>query len=82
MIAVANLLSTVLTLYMWIIIIRVLLSWINPHPHNPIVQFLYQVTEPVLRPIRALLPTSQMGLDLSPMVVILIIFLLQRFLAG
>jgi YggT family protein len=63
---------------MWIIIIRALISWVNPDPWNPIVRFLYQVTEPVLRPIRRRLPLS--GIDLSPVVVILVIYFLQRFL--
>jgi YggT family protein len=56
------------------------LSWVSPDPFNPIVRFLYRVTEPVLRPIRRRLPTFQMGLDLSPMVVILAIYFLQAFL--
>ncbi|MFQ5896925.1 MAG: YggT family protein [Candidatus Methylomirabilia bacterium] len=77
----ANLLNTLLMVYMWIIIARALLSWINPDPSNPIVRFLYQATEPVLRPIRDLLPTRQIGLDLSPMIAILIIFILQGLLA-
>ena len=78
--AVASLVNLVLWAYMWIIIIRALISWVNPDPHNPIVRLLYRVTEPVLRPIRDRLPTWQMGLDLSPLVVLLIIFFLQRFL--
>ena len=66
-----------LTVYMWMIIIRALLSWVNPDPWNPIVQFLTRVTEPMLAPIRRRLPTWQMGIDLSPMVAILIIWLVQ-----
>lgn len=78
--ALANLVSLVLTVYLWIIIARALLSWVNPDPFNPIVRFLYRVTEPVLRPIRHRLPTLAMGLDLSPLVVILGIYVLQSFL--
>jgi YggT family protein len=78
--ALANLVSLVLTVYLWIIIARALLSWVNPDPSNPIVRFLYRVTEPVLRPIRHRLPTLAMGLDLSPLVVILGIYVLQSFL--
>ncbi|MGH7359658.1 MAG: YggT family protein [Candidatus Rokuibacteriota bacterium] len=78
LLAVAWLLEYVLWAYMWIIIIRSLLSWVNPDPWNPIVRFLYQVTEPVLRPIRRRLPVT--GIDFSPVVVILAIYLLQRFL--
>ena len=64
-----------LILFFWCII-----SWVSPDPHNPIVQFFYRATEPVLRPIRRRLPTWQMGMDLSPIVVILIIVFLQYFL--
>ena len=78
LLAAAWLLEYVLWAYMWIIIIRSLLSWVNPDPWNPIVRFLYQVTEPVLRPIRRRLPMS--GIDFSPVVVILAIYFLQRFL--
>jgi len=79
-IALANLVNLALWAYMWLIIVRALLSWVNPDPGNPIVRFLYRVTEPVLRPIRDRLPTWQMGLDLSPLIVILIIYFLQQFL--
>jgi len=78
--ALANLVNLVLTIYIWVIIARALISWVNPDPYNPIVRFLYRVTEPVLRPIRHRLPTFQMGLDLSPMVVIFAIYFLQQFL--
>ena len=77
--ALARLLSLVLEVYFWIIIARAVLSWVNTDPFNPIVRFLYRVTEPVLRPIRRRLPTMQMGLDLSPMVVLLAIYFLQAF---
>jgi len=76
---VANLVNLVLEAYIWIIIARALISWVNPDPRNPIVRFLYQVTEPVLRPIRYRLPTTAMGLDLSPMVVIFGIYLLKNY---
>jgi YggT family protein len=62
---------------MWIIIIRALLSWVNPDPYNPIVQFLTRVTEPVLRPVRKLVPAYRLGIDLSPLIVILIIYFLE-----
>ena len=76
--AVARLLDYVLWAYLWIVVVRALLSWVNPDPWNPIVRFLYQATEPVLRPIRRRLPMS--GIDFSPMVVILAIYFLQWFL--
>lgn len=78
LLAVAKLVDYVLWAYMWIIIIRSLLSWVNPDPWNPVVRFLYQVTEPVLRPIRRRLPTT--GIDFSPAIVILAIYFLQWFL--
>jgi YggT family protein len=80
LLALANLVHLVLLAYMWIIIARAILSWVNPDPFNPIVRFLYRVTEPVLRPIRDRLPTLSMGIDLSPMVVILAIYFLDTFL--
>lgn len=76
----AKLLYYALNIYMWIIIIRALLSWVNPDPYNPIVQFLYRVTEPVLSFVRRKLPIGSFGIDFSPVIVILVIWLLQEFL--
>ena len=81
-IALARLLELVINAYIWIIIARAILSWVNPDPHNPIVRFLYRITEPVLRPVRDRLPTLAMGLDLSPMVVILVLYFLDAFLVS
>lgn len=78
--ATAKVLDIVLVLYMWIIIIRALLTWVNPDPYNVIVQFLYSITEPVLDRVRRLLPMSGMGIDFSPIVVLLAIIFLQTFL--
>ena len=78
--ALAMILDIVLTMYMWIIIIRALLSWVNPDPYNPIVQFLHSLTEPVLYRVRKVLPMPGMGLDLSPIIVLLAIIFLQSFL--
>ena len=77
--AVAVLLSYVLTIYIWLIIIRALISWVNPDPFNPIVQILHRLTDPVLDPVRRRLPDFG-GLDVSPIVVLLAIFFLQSFL--
>lgn len=68
-----------LNIYMLILFVRVLLSWVNPNPHNPIVQILYRLTEPVLAPIRRVLPPMG-GFDLAPLVVFAAIFFLKRFL--
>ena len=76
----AYVINILLTFYMWIIIFRALISWVNPDPYNPIVQFLYKVTEPVLYPIRRMIGSYSIGIDLSPMIAILLIFFLQRFL--
>jgi YggT family protein len=78
--AVANILHIVLNLYMWVIIARALLSWVNPDPYNPIVRFLYNVTEPVLYAIRKRVPIFFGGIDFSPMIVILGIYFLDSFL--
>jgi len=80
-IAVAGVLNLVLTLYLWIIIGRALLSWVNPDPRNPIVRFLHNATEPILYPVRRILPYMG-GVDLSPLVVIAGIYFLQIFLVG
>ena len=78
----ARLLEILLWAYFWLIIARAVLSWVNPDPYNPVVRFLHRATEPVLRPIRHRLPTLQMGLDLSPMIVLLAIYFLESFLVG
>lgn len=79
-VAIAKVIDIVLTIFMWIIIARALISWVNPDPYNPIVQFLYKVTEPVLSPVRRMLPFGSMGIDFSPIIVLLVIFFLQTFL--
>jgi YggT family protein len=79
--AIAFILDTILTLYMWIIIVAALISWVSPDPYNPIVRFLYSVTDPVLRPIRKRLGFA-MGIDISPMIVILIIIFIKHFLVA
>ncbi len=79
--ALAQLLSIALNIYMWIIIIRALISWVAPDPYNPIVQLLYRATEPVLRPVRRFLPVAW-GIDFSPVVVILGIIFLEQFLVA
>ncbi|MBF0401017.1 MAG: YggT family protein [Magnetococcales bacterium] len=75
------LLDFALGIYTWMILIRILLSWVNPDPYNPIVQFLVRATEPVLEPLRRAIPPMA-GLDLSPVVALLGISLLQRLIIG
>jgi YggT family protein len=76
LLAAATIVDYVLWIYMWIIIARALISWVNPDPWNPIVQFLERATEPVLSPIRRRLGW-RMGIDLSPIIAILAIWFLQ-----
>jgi YggT family protein len=80
--ALASILNLGLTIYLWIIIARALLSWVNPDPYNPIVRFLYNVTEPVLGWVRRRVPLIFGGLDLTPILVLLAIIFLQRFLVA
>ncbi len=80
---VAYVLDTVLFLYMWIIIIRAVISWVNPDPWNPIVQILHRLTDPVLLTIRQRIPFAIAGgMDLSPIIAILIIYFLQIAVVG
>ena len=76
----AEVINFVLVLFMWIVIARAVLSWVSPDPYNPIVRFIYNVTEPVLARIRALIPMNFGGIDLSPIVVILCVTFLRIFL--
>lgn len=77
--AIAKLLNFALSAYIWIVIGRAVISWVNADPYNPIVRFLVQATEPLLERIRRVLPVMG-GLDLSPMILILGVVFLQSFL--
>jgi YggT family protein len=81
-IALAKIIDAALTLYMWVIIFRAVISWVNPDPYNKIVIFLYRITEPVLRRVHRILPRAlySTGIDFSPIIVILAIIFLQYFL--
>src|ERR1035441_9437486 len=78
--ALAYVVNALLFIMYWLILIRALLSWVNPDPFNPLVQFLMRTTEPVLEPVRRLLPP--LGIDISPIIVFFIIIFLQKFLVG
>ncbi len=80
--AVAEVLYWALEIYLWLVVARALVSWVNPDPYNPIVRFLYNVTEPVLSYLRRRLPLVYGGLDLSPLVVLAAIIFLKVFLVG
>jgi len=76
--AIAWVINSLLMIMFWLIVVRALISWVNPDPYNPIVQFLMHVTEPILEPIRRLLP--HMGIDISPFIACIIIRAFQIFL--
>jgi YggT family protein len=66
-----NILHTLITVYIWVIIIAALISWVRPDPYNPIVQVLYRLTEPAYALVRRFIPTTFNGLDLSPLIIII-----------
>jgi len=80
--AAARIIDIALTAYLWIIVIRAVLSWVNPDPYNPIVRLIYQITEPVMAVVRRWIPLRGMGIDLSPMIILLAIVFLQSFLVS
>lgn len=80
--AVAHVLGLVLWIYMWVVIARALISWVNPDPYNPIVRFLFNATEPLLYRLRRIMPTVAGGIDLSPLIVLVGIYFLQAFLVS
>ncbi|AGC49778.1 YggT family protein [Lawsonia intracellularis] len=78
LLGIARVLDIILSLYFWIVIIAVLLTWVRPDPYNNIVRMFYALTEPVFYKVRKFLPFTLVGgLDLSPIVVLIIIQLLQ-----
>lgn len=80
LVAIATILDYVLTIANWLIIVRALLSWVSPDPFNPIVQFLYKATEPILAPFRKIIPVYNIGLDISPILALIFIWFLKLFL--
>ncbi|MEJ2697703.1 MAG: YggT family protein [Candidatus Sulfobium sp.] len=80
LITLAKILDIILEIYKWVVIIAALISWVNPDPYNPIVRFLYSITEPAFRPVRRLIGYRLGPIDVSPIVVILVIIFAQSFL--
>jgi len=80
--AIARILELAINIYIWVIIARALISWVSPDPYNAIVRFLYRATEPVLRMVRRRMPMLAGGLDLSPMIVILVLYFMDWFLVS
>ncbi len=79
LIAVGIILRWAVNIYMWMIIIRALISWVNPDPYNPIVLFLRKSTDPVLEPLRRKIPSFG-GIDFTPVIAIFILIFVNRFL--
>lgn len=78
--SIATIVLSVIFLYKWVVIISALLSWVRPDPYNPIVQMLYRLTEPAYAFIRRYIPTVFGGMDLAPLILILILVFLETFL--
>ena len=79
MFIVAQLLIYLITAFIIVMLIRVVFSWVSPYPTNPVTRLAFRITEPVLAPIRRILPPMS-GIDLSPMVVMLGAYLLISIL--
>lgn len=75
----AQMVNMVITIYIYMVIARAIISWVNPDPYNPIVRFLHNATDPVLYRIRRLIPLNLGGIDFSPIVLLFGLYLLQRF---
>ena len=81
--AVLQVIFAILSVIQWLVIIAAVISWVNPDPRNPIVQFLYRTTEPILRPFRWILPPRRTGgIDFSPILVILLILFVKVLLSN
>lgn len=80
--SIALLLHYVLTIYLWIVVARAVISWVNPDPYNPIVRFLHSATDPVLDRLRRYLPLFYGGFDFSPIIVFLVIIFLDNFVVA
>jgi YggT family protein len=79
--AFSHILDAILNIFSWLIFIRALISWVNPDPLNPIVQFLEKATEPILSPIRKILPWRlRFGIDIAPIIAFFAIMFLRQFL--
>lgn len=78
--AIASVVDYFLLIYFYLIIGRAIISWVNPDPYNPIVRFLFTVTEPVMRPARKIIPPLGGTLDISPIIILILIQLLRSAL--
>jgi len=78
--ALGKVIDVVLNIFAWLVIVRALISWVNPDPYNVIVQLLHRTTEPILSRIRAIFRLANMGLDISPIIAILGILFLRMWI--
>jgi len=81
-VAFATLFITIISLYKWVIIISAILSWVQPDPHNPIVQMLYRLTEPAYAFVRRFIPTVFGGMDMAPLILIFGLQFLEIFFSN
>ncbi|MEA3497841.1 MAG: YggT family protein [Campylobacterota bacterium] len=81
-VAFATMIITIISLYKWVIIISAILSWVQPDPHNPIVQMLYRLTEPAYALVRRYIPTVFGGMDMAPLILIFAMQFLEIFLSN
>lgn len=77
--AIAQILSMVINIYIWVIIISALISWVRPDPYNPIVQILYRLTEPVYAFVRRFIPTVFGGIDIAPIIILIALQFINLF---
>jgi len=73
---------SLITVYIWVLIIGALLSWVRPDPYNPIVQIIYRLTEPAYRALRRLMPTVFNGIDLAPLILVILLQVIDVILVS
>lgn len=81
-ISVVQIFSLIIDIYVWVIIITALISWVRPDPYNPIVQILYRLTQPAYNLVRRFIPTMIGSIDLAPLIIILALKFIQIFLTN
>ncbi len=77
---IAHILDILLEVYLWVVIVRAILSWINPNPYNPLVRIIYGLVDPVTYRISRFFPTRIGMIDIAPFILLLIIIFLQKFI--
>lgn len=82
LIALAKVLDIIIPIAYWLIIFRAVISWFNPDPYNNLVQLLYKLTEPMLNPLRRIMPVYSAGIDISPILAIIVLVFLRYFLVS